>query len=120
MWQRATTILPQLIAVGPPRTQTLPLPNTFAGFAKLSKNEWIQLLPLITTVLFVIVLSTSLFTPAPAPKKEKKARINNKIKLDEAKVVDSKTIKDIEDLDKDVVAFCRCWKSRCARRTHAD
>lgn len=90
--------------------QTLPLPSTFAGFAKLTKAQWIQLLPLITTVLFILVLSTSLFTPTPAPK-AKKARINNKIKLDSAKVVDSKTIKDIEELGKDTVAFCRCWKS---------
>lgn len=88
----------------------MPLPNTFAGFAKLTKDQWIQLLPLITTVLFILVCSTSLFTPAPSGK-PKKHRINTKIKLESPKVVDSKTLKDIEDLGKDTVAFCRCWKS---------
>ena len=41
-------------------------------------------------------------------KKEKRPRINKKIKLEEDKVVDSVDVKDIGDKK----VFCRCWKSK--------
>mmetsp|Transcript_43472 Transcript_43472/g.98254 ORF Transcript_43472/g.98254 Transcript_43472/m.98254 type:complete len:107 (-) Transcript_43472:287-607(-) len=43
-----------------------------------------------------------------------KQRINKKVKLNEAKVVDKATLEDLADRTKDgkPVAFCRCWKSK--------
>lgn len=38
--------------------------------------------------------------------------INNSIRKEDAKVVDKCSIKDIEGLGKDNVAYCRCWKSK--------
>ena len=41
-------------------------------------------------------------------KKEKRPRINKKIRLEEDKVVDTVDVKDIADKK----VFCRCWKSK--------
>ena len=53
--------------------QALPVPSTLAGFAKLNRQQWIQLAPVLTTLFFfVYLLFAALFPPAP-PKKDKKA-----------------------------------------------
>jgi len=43
-----------------------------------------------------------------------RARINTAVKLETEKVVDFCPLKDIEDSDKENIAFCRCWKSKTA------
>jgi CDGSH-type Zn-finger protein len=40
------------------------------------------------------------------------AKINTSIDLDKKKVVNSVTIKDIEECDGALMAMCRCWKSK--------
>ena len=49
----------------------MPFPSTLAGFTKLTKEQWIMLLPLLST-LCVLFLLTSLLFSSPAPTNKKK------------------------------------------------
>jgi len=49
----------------------MPLPSTFAGFAKLTKEQWLYMLPFFTTLLTLFVLTLFFLSPpAPPPKKK--------------------------------------------------
>ncbi|EDQ90836.1 uncharacterized protein MONBRDRAFT_15675 [Monosiga brevicollis MX1] len=81
--------------------QTLPIPDTLAGFAELSTEEMVQIAPLFLLVVSMVLMVVVHLLPAsPAP-----ARVNTQIKLDEDKIVDKVAVKDKE------VYLCRCWKS---------
>ena len=87
--------------------KSLPLPKTTGGFAELSREEWLELIPFL---LFLIVLFYLVFAPFfnfMTRKRKPRPRVNRKQKMTENKVVDAF---DIEDLG-DKAAFCRCWKS---------
>jgi len=97
----------------------LPIPNTVLGWFSLSLSDWARLIPFGVAVggLSYLSLQGLANSPMVGPYlKEKLAnlpgmqpdRVNNSIKMDCAKVVDTV---DIEDMgDKGV--FCRCWKSK--------
>ncbi|DAZ94410.1 TPA: hypothetical protein N0F65_003439 [Lagenidium giganteum] len=90
----------------------LPLPRTFAGFAKLKQDEWMYLAPLLITIG---VLIFSLFFSGKSQKPARLQRINHTIKLDKEKVVNTVKIPDVEELcDKNggKCVMCRCWKSK--------
>lgn len=49
-------------------SQRLPLPDTLAGFAELSGNDWRTLAPFLATLLTILVLTASTLSPAPKAK----------------------------------------------------
>jgi len=114
---------------------SLPLPDTFEGWATLNQHEWATLAPFIVTLLTVVYLTTYLLAPPkqkkipvrraaaecsghilsrwlqPAHARTHSAQqVNHSVKKTEAKVVDFCYIDDIEDSGKKVL--CRCWKSK--------
>ena len=87
-----TTVVPQYLS-------SLPLPDDFQGFAKLTQPEWIALAPLF---VFVFAISFTLNAAFCSSK-----RANNWRQLSDPKVVDRITFKD----DQEMLKVCRCWKS---------
>eukprot|EP00232_Nephroselmis_pyriformis_P020793 CAMPEP_0182863830 /NCGR_PEP_ID=MMETSP0034_2-20130328/6855_1 /TAXON_ID=156128 /ORGANISM="Nephroselmis pyriformis, Strain CCMP717" /LENGTH=128 /DNA_ID=CAMNT_0024996069 /DNA_START=18 /DNA_END=404 /DNA_ORIENTATION=+ len=80
----------------------LPLPDTFEGFKTLSTDAWVELLPLFSTLLLIVL------APFLIGGKSKPAQVNTAISKEKEKVVDSCHVEDIEDMK----AYCRCWKSK--------
>lgn len=67
-------------------------------------------LPVVVGIILIVIGLLGLFKPSVKP-----VRINNKVKLEEAKVVDIVACADMEDLAqfKDgKLVMCRCWKSQ--------
>jgi CDGSH-type Zn-finger protein len=87
----------------PDYLRNLPLPNSFYGFTKLAYTDWISVILFLHVVVLIAVALIKLVLPR-APSK-----INAEIKKDDPKVVD---LLEIEDLDKEKVSYCRCWKSK--------
>lgn len=90
--------------------KSLPIPSTFGGFAKLSGNEWVQLVPFVVTTSVVVYLVIS----AILPKKADADWVNKTEQKEKEKVAD---IIQIEDLG-EKTAFCRCWKSKNVSANH--
>merc|ERR1711916_89695 len=84
----------------------LPVPSTLEGWTKLTKDEWVAMAP----VIFVVVMLFLHLAMSVIPSKPKPSRVNSKVDLSSAKVVNKVGLKDIEDTGKNGV-FCRCWKS---------
>ena len=74
-------------------------------FPLIAVKDWLSLVPPTAAVAGVVYMSYLAFCPEARPKPSQKA--NNKIRLEEAKVVDMIDIEDIAEK----AAFCRCWKS---------
>ena len=88
--------------------KSLPIPSTFGGFAKLSGNEWVQLVPFVVTTSVVVYLVVSAILPSKPSKKADADWVNKTEQKEKEKVAD---IIQIEDLG-EKTAFCRCWKSK--------
>lgn len=70
-----------------------------------SGGDWFALLPFVGAVSFVIYATVKALLPQHLPPKIK---VNPAIKKENPKVVD---ILEIEDLDKEKISYCRCWRS---------
>ncbi|XP_065177008.1 CDGSH iron-sulfur domain-containing protein 2-like [Sycon ciliatum] len=97
----------------PAYLKALPIPSTVAGFADLSGNEWIQLLPVIGfCVLLVYLFLANLLEIGRGGAREESDKpvpaVNLSIDKEKDKVA---TSVDIEDLD-DKTVYCRCWRSK--------
>ncbi|KAM7439895.1 CDGSH iron-sulfur domain-containing protein 2 [Porites harrisoni] len=88
--------------------KSLPIPSTFGGFAKLSGNEWVQLVPFVVTTSVVVYLVISAILPSKPSKKADANWVNKTEQKEKEKVAD---IIQIEDLG-EKTAYCRCWKSK--------
>lgn len=88
--------------------KSLPIPSTFGGFAKLSGNEWVQLVPFVVTTSVVVYLVISAILPSKPSKKADADWVNKTEQKEKEKVAD---IIQIEDLG-EKTAYCRCWKSK--------
>jgi CDGSH-type Zn-finger protein len=87
--------------------KAVPLPKTIGGFASLTREEWLELLPLLILVSVLIYLAISPIIGSLFTKKVKRPRVNNKIELESEKVATNYNIEDLGDKK----VFCRCWKS---------
>lgn len=83
--------------------RSLPIPKSIDGFAKLTASDWIILLLFIYLILLIIVAVVKLLLPKSPP------FVNQSVKKKEPKIVD---FVDIEDLDKEKISYCRCWRSK--------
>ena len=94
--------------------KSLPIPSSTAGFAELTRDQWLQLVPFILFLFVILYLLLSPFLGVLTQRKERRPKVNRRQRLNEQKVVDNF---DMEDLDKRMkekdgkVSFCRCWKS---------
>ena len=94
--------------------KSLPIPTTVGGFAELTRDQWLQLVPFFLFLFVLLYLLFSPFVGMVTSTKQRRPRVNRRQKLNEKKVVN---MFDMEDLDKMVkekngkVAYCRCWKS---------
>jgi CDGSH-type Zn-finger protein len=97
----------------------LPIPDTILGWFKLSVSEWARLVPfgLAVSGLSYLSLQGLANSPVIGPMiKDKlaviigkqKGRVNEMVKMECPKVVDTV---DIEDITEKAV-YCRCWKSK--------
>ncbi|KAH8278769.1 hypothetical protein KR018_009215 [Drosophila ironensis] len=88
----------------------LPVPDSFGGWFKLSLKDWLALIPPTVVVAGIGYTSYLAFCPAAQTRcsAKKSGRCNNKIRLNEPKVVDPVDVEDIAEK----AAFCRCWKSK--------
>jgi len=66
-------------------------------------SDWIILLLFIYLILLIIVAVVKLLLPKSPP------FVNQSVKKKEPKIVD---FVDIEDLDKEKISYCRCWRSK--------
>jgi CDGSH iron-sulfur domain-containing protein 2 len=72
-------------------------------------KDWLALIPpTAATAGFVYVTYLAFCPVASCPGRKVNKKINNKVRLNEAKVVDMIDIEDISEK----AAFCRCWKSK--------
>ncbi|XP_076459579.1 CDGSH iron-sulfur domain-containing protein 2 homolog B-like [Babylonia areolata] len=85
--------------------QNVPIPNSIGGFAKLSSQEWLSLVPFVGTVSIIVYVTVLAFKPPPKPKD---TPVNLKVQKESPKVVN---MVDIEDLG-DKISYCRCWRSK--------
>ena len=94
--------------------KSLPIPSSTAGFAELTRDQWLQLVPFILFLFVILYLLLSPFLGVLTQRKERRPKINRRQRVSEPKVVDNF---DMEDLHKKImekdgkVSFCRCWKS---------
>ena len=94
--------------------KSLPLPKTFGGYAELTRDQWLELVPFLFFLFALLYLILSPCIGALTRTKQRRPRVNNKHRLSEEKVTD--TI-DMEDLGKELkekngkISYCRCWKS---------
>ncbi|CAI8041213.1 CDGSH iron-sulfur domain-containing protein 2, partial [Geodia barretti] len=94
--------------------KSLPIPSSTAGFAELTRDQWLQLVPFILFLFVILYLLLSPFLGVLTQRKERRPKVNRRQKLSDLKVIDNF---DMEDLDKRMkekdgkVSFCRCWKS---------
>ncbi|KAG5673985.1 hypothetical protein PVAND_003981 [Polypedilum vanderplanki] len=93
---------------------SLPIPNSFTGIFKLGFKDYVALIPPTVATAGFVYITYLAFCPAAnqfticGKRKINNKRVNNKIRLNEAKVVDMVDIEDISEK----AAFCRCWKSK--------
>ncbi|PVD38216.1 hypothetical protein C0Q70_00827 [Pomacea canaliculata] len=85
--------------------QSLPIPRSLGGFASLSGNDWLALVPFVGTVSILVYVTTKAFLPQRKPED---IAINMKIQKESPKVVN---VVDIEDLG-EKISYCRCWRSK--------
>nr|CAG4645959.1 EOG090X0JRY [Lynceus sp. MCZ IZ 141354] len=98
--------LSELVRVSLPNyLASLPIPDHITGWFHLSLKDWLYMVPFGAAIAGVSYLTYDKVSSLQAGKNQ---RMNCVVKLNEAKVVD--TI-NIEDLDKSVY-LCRCWKSK--------
>mmetsp|Transcript_385 Transcript_385/g.1097 ORF Transcript_385/g.1097 Transcript_385/m.1097 type:complete len:135 (-) Transcript_385:142-546(-) len=94
----------------PAYLQKLPLPDTFEGWTKLTGEQWLDLAPLLATLLALVLVHVMLLLGgSSAPRSS--AWVNKKLRKDQEKVVDRVSVDDISGSKKNPVAFCRCYKS---------
>lgn len=97
----------------------LPIPDTILGWFKLSVSDWARLVPfgLACTGLSYLTLQGLAHSPVIGPMIKDKleillgkqqGRVNEMIKMECPKVVDTVDIEDITDK----AVYCRCWKSK--------
>ena len=91
--------------------KSLPLPKSIGGFGDLNREEWLELLPFILFLVILLYLVFSPFLNYITRTKQRRPRVNRKIKLNEPKVATVMDIEDVSKEGKDKVAFCRCWRS---------
>lgn len=87
----------------PAYLQSLPIPSNLEGFAELSQDEIIAIVPfflLLSSMIVMIVIHL-------LPEDKKRQRLNTTHRLSEPKVVDKVSTPKGE---KDV--YCRCWQSK--------
>ena len=103
-------VVARLIKVQLPNyLRSLPIPATLGGFAQLSGNEWVQLIPFVVTTTVVVYLVVSSVLPSGKSNDASTSSWVNKDKQkDKDKVAD---IVDVEDMG-EKTAYCRCWKSK--------
>ena len=103
-------VVARLIKVQLPNyLRSLPIPATLGGFAQLSGNEWVQLIPFVVTTTVVVYLVVSSVLPSGKSNDASASSWVNKDKQkDKDKVAD---IVDVEDMG-EKTAYCRCWKSK--------
>lgn len=70
-----------------------------------NRSEWLQMLPVVSTVTLLIYIAYQRFHSKPSPKD---SWINPKVQKEISKVVN---MVDIEELA-DKTAYCRCWRSK--------
>ncbi|XP_055716124.1 CDGSH iron-sulfur domain-containing protein 2 homolog [Phlebotomus papatasi] len=83
----------------------LPVPDTFGGWFRLGFKDWLSLVPPTAVLAGLGYMSYLAFCPHGRPVPSRQS--NQKIRKNEAKVVDTIDIEDIAEK----AAFCRCWKS---------
>jgi len=66
-------------------------------------TEWITLVLFIHLLILIIVAIIKLLLPKSPP------LVNQSVNKKDPKVVD---LVDIEDLDKEKISYCRCWRSK--------
>ncbi|KAL5017816.1 hypothetical protein ScPMuIL_003538 [Solemya velum] len=95
-----------LIRVSLPQyLKSLPIPSSITGFASLSGEDWLSLIPFVGTVSLLVYVTVQAFRPQP---KKLDSPVNLKIQKENQKVVN---MVDIEDLG-NKVSYCRCWRSK--------
>ena len=101
----------------PAYLKSLPLPNTLGGFASLTRDQWIELLPFILLLLILLYLIISPLLSYFTTSKQRRPRINKSYKPNAEKVSNSFLLRDVTaDVTKEgYVSFCRCWKSATVR-----
>lgn len=88
----------------------MPLPDTFEGWTRLTGDQWLELAPLLATLLALVLVHVMLlFGGSSVPKGG--AWVNKHLRKEEQKVVDRISVADISGSEKSPVAFCRCYKS---------
>jgi hypothetical protein len=101
--------------------KSLPLPKTLAGFAELTRDQWLELIPFLLFLFVLLYLIVSPCIGMLTHTKQRRPRVNRKQRMSEAKVADTF---DMEDLDKALkekngsVSYCRCWKSNTVQCTY--
>ncbi|KAH3861126.1 CDGSH iron-sulfur domain-containing protein 2 homolog B-like [Dreissena polymorpha] len=86
--------------------QSLPIPSSVMGIAKLTGSEWLRLVPVVGTITVLAYVTYQAFRKGKAPPSD--LRVNLRIMKEASKVVN---MVDIEDLG-DKVSYCRCWRSK--------
>jgi len=66
-------------------------------------SDWIVLVLFIHLLLLIIVAVVKLLLPKSAPV------VNQSVNKKEPKIVE---FVDIEELDKEKISYCRCWRSK--------
>lgn len=74
-------------------------------------RDWISLIPFVGTAVFIGYVTYQAFVPSKLSA-HGKAPVNLAIDKDKSKVVN---IVEIEDLDKEKISYCRCWRSEKVR-----
>ena len=72
-------------------------------------SDWISLLPLVGTALFIGYVTFKAFFPSSSKASK---LVNRCVSKDKPKVVN---VVEVEDLDKEKESYCRCWKSKKVR-----
>ncbi|OCT97183.1 hypothetical protein XELAEV_18009411mg [Xenopus laevis] len=91
----------------PAYLKRLPIPDSIAGFIRLTVLEWLRLLPFLGVLALLGYLAIRPFLPKK--KQQKDSLINLKIQKENPKVVNEI---NIEDLHLAKAAYCRCWRSK--------
>ncbi|XP_012816909.2 CDGSH iron-sulfur domain-containing protein 2 isoform X1 [Xenopus tropicalis] len=91
----------------PAYLKRLPIPDSIAGFIRLTVSEWLRLLPFLGVLALLGYLAIRPFLPKK--KQQKDSLINLKIQKENPKVVNEI---NIEDLHLAKAAYCRCWRSK--------
>ncbi|XP_075057104.1 CDGSH iron-sulfur domain-containing protein 2 [Mixophyes fleayi] len=91
----------------PAYLKRLPVPDSIAGFIRLTVSEWLQILPFLGVLALLGYLAIRPFLLKK--KQQKDSLINLKIQKENPKVVNEI---NIEDLHIAKAAYCRCWRSK--------